>query len=71
MYSFECEDDIKNKLKGASKSQPKHIKFEEYKNCLDGEKYQSEFDNCLLRSFIHEMYLQEVKKSTLSLFDDK
>ena len=28
MYSFKCEDDIKNKLKKISKSQTKHIKFE-------------------------------------------
>ena len=36
MYAFECGNDSKNKLKGLSKSQSKHIKFEEYKNCLDG-----------------------------------
>ena len=31
-YSFECKDNIKsqNKIKGISKSQSKHIKFEEY-----------------------------------------
>ena len=41
-YSFICEDDneSKNKIKGTSKSQPKHIKFEECKNCLDREEYQ-------------------------------
>ena len=33
MYSFNCGDDSKNKLKGVSQSQSKHIKFEEYKNC--------------------------------------
>ena len=31
MYSFKCGDDSKNKLKGVSKSQLKHNKFEEYK----------------------------------------
>ena len=38
---------------------------------MDGEKYQWECKNYLLRSINHEMYLQEVKKSTLSIFDDK
>ena len=42
MYAFKCGDDSKNKLKGTSKSQPKHIKFEEYKKCLDREEYQGE-----------------------------
>ena len=32
MYSFKCGDDSENKLKGVSKSQSKHNKFEEYKN---------------------------------------
>ena len=31
MYAFKCGDDSKNKLKGISKSQSKHIKFEEFK----------------------------------------
>ena len=72
-YSFKCNDnnENKNKIKGISKSQSKHIKLEAYKKCLDGEEYQRECDNYLLRSINHEMYLQEVKKSTLSIFDDK
>ena len=36
MYSFKCGDDSKNKLKGVSKSQSNHIKFEDYKKCLVG-----------------------------------
>ena len=36
-----------------------------------GEKYQRECDNFILRSVNHEMYLQRVEKSTLSLFDNK
>ena len=31
MYAFKCGDDNKKKLKGISKSQSKHIKFEEFK----------------------------------------
>ena len=41
--SFICKS--KNKLKGISKSQSKHIKFEEYYNCLFGGGYQKECDN--------------------------
>ena len=71
MYSFKCGADCKNKLKGVSKSQSKHIKSEEYKKCLDEKKYQKECDNYLLRSINREMYLQKLKKSTLSICDDK
>ena len=71
MYAIRCGDDSKNKLKGVSKSQSKNFKFEEYKNSLDGEKYQEECNNYILRSINHEMHLQEIKKSTLSIFDDK
>ena len=44
-YAFGCGDDSKNKLKGVSKSQSKNNNFEEYKKCLDGEKYQEECNN--------------------------
>ena len=72
-YSFKCKDNIenKNKIKGISKSQSKHIKFEEYYNCLFGKDYQKECNNYIIRSINHEMVLQEVKKSTISIFDDK
>ena len=71
MYAYKCGDDSENKLKGISKNQPKNIEFEDYKKCLDGEKFQSECDNYILRSNNYEMHLQEIKKSTLSKFDDK
>ena len=71
MYAFKCGDDSKNNLKGISKSQPRNIKLEEYKKCLDGEEYQRESNNFIIRSINDEMVLQEVKKSTLSIFDDK
>ena len=70
-YPFNCGDDSKNKVKGISKSQSKNTKFEEYYNCLFGGIYKQESDNYLIRSFNHEMYLQQVRKSTLSPFDDK
>ena len=71
MYAFKCGIDSKNKLKGISESQSKTIKFEENKKCLDGEDYQQECNNYIIGSINHEMYLQEVKKSTLSVSDDK
>ena len=61
MYSLKCGDDNKIKFKGIPKSQSKHIKFEEYYNCLFGGEYQKECDNYLIRSLNYEMYLQEVK----------
>ena len=72
-HSFKCKNNIesKNKIKGISKSQSRHIKFEEYKKSLDGEDYQRECKSDILRSINHEMRLQEIKKSTLSIFDDK
>ena len=41
-YAFKCGNDSKNKLKSISKSYSKNFKFDEYKNCLDGEKYQEQ-----------------------------
>ena len=69
-YSFECKDNFesKNKIKGISKSQSKHNKFEK---CLDAEEYQRECNKYILKSINHEMHLQEIKKSTLSILDDK
>ena len=63
-YSFKCEnnDESKNKIKGISKSQSKHIKFEENFNCLFGGDYRKECIKYILKSFNHEMYLQEIKK---------
>ena len=71
MYEFKCGDDSKKKLKGICKSQSKNIKFEVYKKCLDVEKNQEECNTYILRSINHEMHLQVLKKSALSIFDDK
>ena len=57
VYSFKCGDDNKKNSKGNSRSQTKPIEFEEYKNYLDGEIYQGECNNYLLRSINHEMFL--------------
>ena len=71
MYAFKCCDVDKNKLKGFSKSQSENFKFEECYNCLFGGKYKQDCDKYLIRSFNHEMFLQRVRKSTLSQFVDK
>ena len=71
MCSLKCGDDNKNKFKGNSKSQSKHNQFDQYKKSLDGENYRRECNIYISRSINHEMYLQEVKKMTLSIFDDK
>ena len=71
MYPFKCGDGSKNKLKGISKSQSKHIKFEEYEKCLHGEEHQRDSKDFIPRSINLETYLQEVEKSSLSIFDDK
>ena len=70
-FKFKNNDENINKMKGISKSQSKHIKFEKYYNCLFGGEYRKECNNYIIRSINHEMVLQEVKKSTLSIFDDK
>ena len=61
-YAFKCGDDSKNNLKGISKFYSKNIKFDEYKKCLDGEEYQQECDNYIIRPPNHELYLQLVQK---------
>ena len=71
MYAFICGGDSKNKLKGFSKSQSKNFEFEEYKKCLVGEEYLKESNKYILCSINHEIHLQEIKKSLLSIFDDK
>ena len=58
-------------MKGISKSQSKHIDFEEYKKRLDGMDYRRVCNKYILRSINQKMHHQEIKKSTLSIFDDK
>ena len=50
-YTFKCKniDENKNKIKGISKSQSKHIKFEKYYNCLFGGEYQRECNIYIIR----------------------
>ena len=68
MYSFKRGGDSQIKLKGTSKYQSKLIKLEEYKKCVDGEELQQECDNYFLKSNIHKMHPQQIKKSQHYLF---
>ena len=70
-YSFKCDGKNANKLRGISKSCSKKMNFEEDKKCLDGEEYQKESNNYILKSFFLEMYLRKIKLSSLSISDDK
>ena len=70
-YAFRCEDDSKNILKGIPKSQSNNIKLVEYKICLDGEENENECDNYISKWSNHDMYLQKLRKTTLSIFDDE
>ena len=67
-FAFRCGGDSKNKLKGTSQSYSKNVKHEEYKKCLDGDEYQKECDNCIIRSLNQEMYPPQVKKNQRYLF---
>ena len=69
-YSFKSGNKKTIKVKGISKSFSKNNKFDEYKNCLDEEEDQRECENYTIRSINHEMYLQLVQKSTISLFSE-
>ena len=62
-YSFKCNDKNTKNLHGISKSESKYLKFEEYEKCLNSGEYKQACDNFLIRSLIHEMFLQR--------FDDK
>ena len=73
LYSFKCRDDkeYKNIMKSISRPQWNRIKFEEFEEGLDGEIYQKEWDKYVLKSNNPEMYLHKIKKSSLSIFDNK
>ena len=73
MYAFRCKDDTKdkNRPKGISKSQSKNIKFQEYYNCLFGKEFIRSCEIYSLRQINHDMKMQKVNKTTLSIFGDK
>ena len=69
--SFKCGCDKKKNLKVISKPQLKSFNFKEDYNCLIGREYQKECDNFNKKSGNPDIYLQKVRKSTFSAFDEK
>ena len=71
MYAFKSRNESKIKFKSVFKSQRKNFKFEEYKKCPDAIDHKLEYDNFIIRSINHEMYLQRLFRSKPSPFDEK
>ena len=69
--SYNCGNDNERRMKGISKCKLKNNNFEVYFKCSYEQSYQKECDNNVIRSNNHEMYLQLLRKSTLSHFDEK
>ena len=58
-------------LKSSSEPQPENIIIEQYCNCLFVGGNQSECDNNIIKSVNHDINLQKVRKTNLSVFDEK
>ena len=72
LYSFKTEEGKENKkCKGIKKAVvAKSIRHENYKNCLQTGKEQLRTQT-IIRSYEHNLYLEEVNKIALSAADDK
>ena len=72
LYSFKTEDGTeKKKCKGIKKAVvAKSIRHENYKTCLQTGKEQYR-THTILRSYEHEIYMEEINKIALSAADDK
>ena len=72
LYSFKTEEGEENKkCKGIKKAVvAKSIRHENYKTCLQTGKEQLRRQN-IIRSYEHNIYLEEVNKIALSAADDK
>jgi len=71
-YSYNCRRKNVNVLKGIKKGvKNNEINFEDYANCLKGEKHKDEITQNILKSVKHKIYLQSVTKKTMDIFDDK
>ena len=69
--SFNCGSDNKRKMKGISKCKLKNNNFEVFYKSSYEQIYQKECDNNVIRSNNIELYLQLLRKATLSQFDEK
>ena len=72
LYSFKTEEGKENKkCKGIKKAVvAKSIRHENYKKCLQTGKEQLRIQT-IIRSYEHNLYLEEVNKIALSAADDK
>ena len=72
LYSIKAEDGTENKkCKGIKKAVvAKSIRHENYKTCLQTGKEQYRTQT-ILRSYEHEIYMEEINKIALSAADDK
>ena len=60
-----------NKYKGICKGHKKEIPFDQYYKCFKKETYDKQCEQFCIRSHDHEIYLQQITKKSMSLFDDK
>ena len=71
-YSYISEYKDDSILKGIKKGvKNNEINFEDYENCLSGEKYKDEITQNILKIVKHKICLQSVTKKTMDVFDDK
>ncbi|KAK9688128.1 hypothetical protein QE152_g35763 [Popillia japonica] len=65
------DNNVHKKLKGIKKSVlDKEIKFEHYKKCsFDQQEYYHK--QCVIRSYDHNIYTEELNKKSLCWIDDK
>ena len=71
-YAYTTQlDDYENKFKGIVKGYKKEISFDQYYKCLKNETYNKTCKQFCIRSHDHNMFLQQITKKSLSVFDDK
>ena len=70
MYSMTYNGKEKKTAKGIGRTFMRHVKHDNYKQCLFGCEI-SEAVNNTIRSHNHELYSEKVRKVGLSPFDDK
>ena len=70
MYAFNCENKENKRAKGIKLSAQKKLRLEDYKTVLfnTGQMYSKMHT---LRSYNHQIFLENIKKVGLSCFDSK
>ena len=71
LYSYKLHDKEHKRCKGVKRSVvAKTITHEDYKNCLKTKNEQLRTMN-VIRSYGHELYIEQINKVALSANDDK